>query len=84
MSRVKILPNLRNWHWGKIVIVWAWGGMLVIALLRVFLTTPAAEKPGLAASTLIAALIVLIALSSITWMWLSGKESNRSSAPRDT
>lgn len=72
---MKLSARLQRWHWGKIVIVWAWGGMLVAILLREFLATIAAAEPGWAAFTLFAGVAGLAALTAMTWIWLSGKES---------
>ena len=69
--------SIRHWHWGKIVILWAWGGMLVALLLTNFLSSPADQSPALSTVTFVGSLVVLIALTAVTWAWLSGKEGQR-------
>jgi hypothetical protein len=66
--------RLVRWHWGKIVILWAWGGVIVALLLTVFLSSPAGERPALSSFAFMGSLAILIALSSVTWVWLGGKE----------
>jgi hypothetical protein len=66
--------SITRWHWGKIAIVWAWGGVFAALLLTRFLSSPANEAPILSAITFISSLGVLIALTAITWKWLGGKE----------
>jgi hypothetical protein len=75
MSAVSIAMRVRRWHWGKVVILWAWGGTLVALLLSTYLATRVEEDPGLSALTLLGSLLVLLALTSITWVWLSGRET---------
>jgi hypothetical protein len=63
---------IRRWHYGKLILLWTWGIVLCVVLIRI-LATITDFVPGF---TLIAALLaVLIALSVITWKWLSGKEA---------
>jgi len=66
--------SITSWHWGKIAILWAWGGVVVALLLTNFLSSPANETPILSAITFISSLVVLIALTGVTWKWLGGKE----------
>ena len=65
---------LARWHWGKLVILWAWGGTLAALSLTVYLAEPAEKSPGVSAVTLFLTLGILVALSVVTWRWLSGKE----------
>ena len=67
--------SVRRWHWGKIVILWAWGAVIVALLLTNFLSSPAGDSLGTATVTFLMSLVILIALSAVTWIWLGGKES---------
>jgi hypothetical protein len=71
---VSFAARVRRWHWGKIVIVWAWGGLFTALLLGAFVSGPAAANPGFATFALFTSLALLIALTSMTWIWLGGKE----------
>jgi len=65
---------IHRWHWGKLVILWAWGVVVVGPTLWSFFTTPIREAPGIAAVTFVTSLVVLVALTAVTWRWLGGKE----------
>lgn len=67
--------SIRAWHWGKIVILWAWGGVLVALLLTNFLSSPATQAPGLSTATFLGSVLALVALTVITWIWLGGKDA---------
>jgi hypothetical protein len=66
--------SIRRWHWGKIAILWAWGGTLVALLVASFLSQTASETPIKSSVTFLAILFILILLSVLTWAWLGGKE----------
>ncbi len=66
--------NVQRWHWGKIVIVWAWGGVAAALLLTIFLSAPVERNPLAALFGLAGALGILGALTAVTWRWLGGKE----------
>jgi hypothetical protein len=65
---------IEQWHWGKIVILWAWGGTLAAMLMTVFVSEPVASSPARSALSLFLTVIVLLVLSAITWRWLGGRE----------
>jgi hypothetical protein len=65
---------IRRWHWGKIAMLWAWGGGAVVLLLGGFLSSPANDAPLFATLAFLGSLALLICLSWITWVWLGGKE----------
>jgi amino acid transporter len=71
--------SLQRWHWGKIVILWAWGGVIVSLLLTAFFSRSAAEAPAVSTASFVGSLVILIALTAVTWLWLGGKER----APRN-
>jgi hypothetical protein len=72
--RIDIGLDIRRWHWGKIVILWAWGGVLVALLLTNFLSSPATITPALSTITFLGGLLILLVLTAITWKWLGGKD----------
>ena len=66
--------TIRRWHWGKIVILWAWGSLVAALLLTQFLSQEASADPGVSLVSLVTSLMILGALSTVTWIWLGGKE----------
>jgi hypothetical protein len=66
---------IRTWHPGKLIILWAWGGVAVALALTLFFSRPVTDTPveHLIEFTLV--LFALLALSAVTWRWLGGKES---------
>jgi hypothetical protein len=65
---------IRRWHWGKIAVLWAWGGIIVALLLTKFLSQQATVDPVASALSFFASLAILAALTVVTWIWLGGKE----------
>ena len=65
---------VKDWHFGKIVLLWVCG-MLPIAALLVGLTVvrTSSEEEALVIIS-VAVLVALVFLVPITWKWLSGKE----------
>ena len=68
---------IEQWHWGKLVILWAWGGMLAALLLTLFVVEPVENSPVRSALSLALTIALLLALSAITWRWLGGKERRK-------
>jgi hypothetical protein len=68
---------IEQWHWGKLVILWAWGGMLAALLLTLFVLEPVENSPARSALSLALTIALLLALSAITWRWLGGKERRK-------
>lgn len=66
---------IRGWHWGKVVILWAWGGVIAGLLLADFLGTPVRSAPMAKLVEFVSSVGILVALSMVTWTWLSGRES---------
>ena len=66
--------NIKRWHWGKIVILWAWGGVLVVLLLTKFLSRKVEVDPTGAALSFFCSVLILGALTLLTWLWLGGKD----------
>ena len=68
---------IEQWHWGKLVILWAWGGMLAALLMTLFVVEPVENSPARSALSLALTIALLLALSAITWRWLGGKERRK-------
>ena len=68
---------LAKWHPGKLIILWSWGALLAALALTSFLATPVAASPAGHLVAFLIALLILLALSIVTWKWLSGRESGR-------
>ncbi|PYX82340.1 MAG: hypothetical protein DMG70_15400 [Acidobacteria bacterium] len=66
---------IRKWHPGKLIILWAWGGVAVALALTSFLSSPVRDAPAQHLVELVFVLLALFALSGITWHWLGGRES---------
>lgn len=66
--------SVQRWHWGKIAILWAWGGVLVALLLTKFLSQRAEVDPTVSLLSFLGGVLILGALTIVTWVWLGGKE----------
>ena len=68
---------IQHWHWGKLIILWAWGGTLSALLLTFFVVEPVQDAPTRSAVSLVIMVVLLLVLSAITWRWLGGKEQRK-------
>jgi hypothetical protein len=66
--------HIARWHVGKLVILWSWGGIIVAFALTHFLAKPVTDSPVSHLVSLLVALVVLMSLSVITWIWLGDRE----------
>jgi len=66
--------SIRKWHLGKLIILWLWGGGAAAFALSDFSTSPVRSSPNLHLFELVFAVLCLLGLSVITWIWLGGKE----------
>ena len=66
---------IRKWHFGKLVILWAWGAVLSALVLTHFASTPVSDTLILHACEIVFVLFILLLLSTVTWLWLGSKES---------
>jgi hypothetical protein len=66
--------TVRRWHWGKIVILWSWGGLIVALLLTKFLRQDAAIDPAGSTVSFLGSLAILAGLTVVTWIWLGAKD----------
>ena len=65
--------SIRNWHYGKLIILWAWGaGVASLALLD-FQTSSVESGPLRHLLELIFVVVALGALSAVTWHWLGDR-----------
>jgi hypothetical protein len=67
--------SVKRWHWGKIVILWAWGGFVVALLLTRFLSQKAEVDPVVSLMSFLGSVLILVALTIATWLWLGGKDN---------
>ncbi len=67
---------VKDWHYGKIILLWVW-----YIAVAVFLIDVLASTQHFAPGFLLIAVIVgsPVVLSVITWRWLSGKEKRNHS-----
>lgn len=65
---------VHNWHYGKLVILWSWGLILIAVALTHFMTDAVANSPMLHLCEVLLVLLVLILLTGVTWHWLGSKE----------
>lgn len=70
--------RIQRWHWGKIVILWAWGGLFVALLLTRFLSQEADLDPVVSTLSFFGSVLILGSLTIVTWLWLGGKEDRPS------
>jgi len=62
---------IRNWHVGKVGILWAWGIAVCFVIIQVVVRT----SDFVLGFILIGAVVaILLSLSVVTWKWFSGKE----------
>jgi hypothetical protein len=65
---------VRNWHYGKLIILWSWGGLFAVLLMTHFMGSPVNVSPISHLTEFVAVFLILMVLSWVTWKWLSGKE----------
>ena len=78
--------NVKRWHIGKVVMVWAWGAVIVVVLLHFLREKQADLQQHVLLGFVVLALIfaIPIALSILTWRWLTGREEAAAKAARTT
>ena len=67
--------SIKQWHWGKLVILWAWGGLFVTLFLTQFLSQAYTDNPAVSSLSYVVSILILCALTIVTWLWLGGKEA---------
>jgi hypothetical protein len=68
--------SISKWHSGKLIILWSWGGLFAALALTQFLGSKVESSPMAHLLELLVALLILLALSVVTWKWLGGRESS--------
>lgn len=63
--------EIKKWHWGKIVILWAWGIIITLVIVKIL-----ESINNYVLGFLLIGLVFIspFVLSIITWKWLGGKE----------
>ena len=64
---------IKNWHFGKIILLWAWGIVFTL-LLMIQLESSKKENYVLGSILILFVVATPLILSVITWRWLSGRE----------
>lgn len=72
---VSVSKRIQRWHWGKVVILWSWGGAIVAVLLTRFLSQEASIDPTVSSLSFLGSLVIVAILTIATWVWLGGKET---------
>lgn len=70
---------VKNWHYGKLILLWCWGVVLLAVLLRL-LESLNEERFVLGTGLILLLFGIPIVLSMLTWKWLSGKEGSAEGA----
>ncbi len=68
--------SIRKWHHGKLIVLWSWGAFLSAVALTDVKTAIADKWTFFRLCELLFVLILLIALSVVTWIWLGSKEGS--------
>ena len=65
---------IRNWHYGKLILLWAWGGVLMYVAFAVLITI--SRERYLLGTLLVVVLVAIpLVLTAVTWRWLGAKET---------
>lgn len=64
---------IRQWHWGKLAILWAWGAFLILLALEA-LSRINTERFIFGTALIVVIVVVPAVLSVVTWKWLGGKQ----------
>jgi hypothetical protein len=65
--------RITKWHFGKLVLLWAWGLALIVMLLIALESIR--ENYVLGSLVILGIVTAPVILSVITWIWLGGKEA---------
>jgi hypothetical protein len=66
--------QIGKWHVGKLVILWLWGGVPAALCLNFSQSVDVKSAPFRYLASLLAGILLLAALSVVTWKWFSAKE----------
>jgi quinol-cytochrome oxidoreductase complex cytochrome b subunit len=76
--------SIRKWHRGKLIILWAWGLAIAALLMTDFLSTSVQSSPTTHTVEFFVVLLVLLALSIITWRWLGDRAESPTSSDHES
>ena len=75
--------SIRKWHHGKLIVLWSWGAFIAAIALTDVKTAKADQLTFFRLFELLFILVMLVALSIVTWIWLGGKEDSIESLTMD-
>ena len=64
---------IRHWHYGQLILLWAWGAVISSFTLYV-LATLSPDRYIIGSGLIVIAIAIPAVLSIATWKWLSAKE----------
>jgi hypothetical protein len=67
--------SIRNWHRGKLIILWAWGCAAAALALTDFLSRKVEAGPVGHLFELLFVFLVFVLLSAVTWHWLGDRKA---------
>ena len=70
---------IRKWHKGKLIILWAWGGMIGALSLTAFMADKVQSSPWAHLGEALLCLLVFLSLSAVTWHWLGDRTDEKAS-----
>jgi hypothetical protein len=62
---------IKNWHVGKLLLLWAWSAVIAVVLINVLRDV---DDPLIGSLLLLAIAAAPLAMSVVTWRWFGGKE----------
>lgn len=66
---------IKNWHYGKLIIVWAWTALFVGLLFQELDSLSDSPDSMWSRFALLVSMgTLLVTMSVITWKWLTGKQ----------
>jgi hypothetical protein len=67
--------RIQKWHFGKLIILWAWLGSAAAVLLSNFLArNDVTDRPIASCVEFVSLILLLLAPTVVTWIWLGAKE----------
>ena len=81
MVRMQQVRSIRRWHRGKLLLLWVWAGLIAALLLTNFQTSKVESSPYAHAIELGAALVLLVSMSVVTWIWFGDREAKDAKSP---
>ena len=66
--------RIAAWHYGKLIILWAWTALLVCLIFYGGVDVLANGSTGKKLTILLAMGILPVGMSIVTWKWLTGRQ----------